>query len=140
MQFYRDKLYVFYFHLPKITIYNSNGDFINKIDVHIDFVKDMYKHNINPQKVVKGNARSIKDWNRGACVDNNLFYCFALRKGQMLVLNRSGELIEIIPFADVDKENSDVFSGWWFRLKSGNDFIFTDFVKGQILVYKLVNK
>jgi len=134
----QDSLYVFFRRLPTIHVYNMEGNFVRSIDVKVDFVKKTYPHNINPKKVVEGYLYKLKDWMRGAFVDDDNFYCFALRQGKMLVLDHSGNLLETIPFAQ--KEPLDAYAPRKFIFKESDKFCFTDMREGQILIYKLVRE
>jgi len=132
---YQDSLYVFFKSLPIINVYCLQDYSFRQIDVKANFAQNILKNNLHPKKVMKKDALKIKTWLRGAVIDDDKIYCFALWERKMVVLDRNGNLLETIGF--VEKETIDDYSGRWFRCKKGDQFIFTDMTEGQILIYKL---
>jgi len=129
----QDSLYVIFEYLPIINVYCLQDYSFRQIEVKVNFVQNILKNNLHPKTV--GNRVHIKDWIRGVVIDDDKLYCFALREGKMIVLDLRGNLLQTIEFAE--KETTDAYAGRWFRCKEGDQFIFTDIIDGQILIYKL---
>lgn len=129
-----DSLYMIFNYLPIIQVYDSKGNFVRSIDVKIDFVQENYKHNLDEGKVVDNGRLRIKNWLMGANTDDDYFYCYANKKGEMFILDHSGNLVNKISFKG---EKPEGYNQYHFISKENNEFYFAAYFDSEILIYNL---
>ncbi len=128
--------YALYSYIPFIGIYSHEGEFIKRLSIDVEEIKERYEKNIKgvKQGLVDKKILKISPWTIGGCVnENHFFYLTNFNLNEILILDSNGIFQKKIPFK---KEESNPL----LRLITllNKDYIFIDIRNAQVKIYEEV--
>jgi len=132
----KNHYYALYSFIPFIGIYSHEGEFIRRLSIVVEEIKERYEKNIKGVKQGLVNKRTLKirTWNMGGCVnDNHFYYLTNFNLNEILILDSNGKFQKKIQFRN--KENN--LSLRLITL-SNKEYIFIDMATGQVKIYEEV--
>ena len=139
LKFHNDSLYVFFWYLPVIYVYDVDGQFVRSIKINIDYLQHLYEHNLNPKKVILVAGRDYKFEYvfKGASIEEDYLFFYVPQMQEMVVTNFQGNPVDRIPIESKDRTSDDLF--WLQRIyidRLHDKFYFIAFSDGVIEVYE----
>lgn len=133
---YGDSLVAFFTYLPYVRVYDLHGRLVRRARITDSEILEVYRHNLDPAKVVGKREWRTRGWLGGVCLDDGLAYCYWPDGKSVLVFDLQGQLRKRIHLESASKQSNPYDRR--LKWKRGSKYVFVNFVRSVVEIYREV--